>query len=111
MAHFASGREFLSLGVTFDYKVDVTFVVDGGDRGVRAANHGFAFFSWLAEKFDMISHGHTYDPFGVRELETDTDGVMRHALNLLDGEFELVVFVLLGKFADSLSPLRICKEC
>ena len=111
VTHFTSVWEFFSSGVALDYKVDVTFGVDGRDGGIRAANHSFAFCSWLAEKLDMVSHGHAYDPLGVRELKTDADGVMRHVLDLLNSQLELVVFVLLRVLTDSLSTLRSVKEC
>lgn len=68
VTHFATGWEFFCVRVALDYKVDVTFGVDWRDRGVRAANYGFAFRSWFAEKLDMISHGHANDPLWIREL-------------------------------------------
>ena len=43
VTHFATGWELLGDRVALDYKVDVTFGVDWRDRGVRAANYGFAF--------------------------------------------------------------------
>ena len=59
----------------------------------------------------MISHRHANDPLWVRELQTDTDGVMRHVLDLRDGQLELVILVLLSELTDRLGTFRICKEC
>ena len=111
VTHFATSREFLCVRVALDYKVDVTFVVNWRDGGVRAANYCFAFLRWLAEKLDMISHGHTNNPLWVRELQTYKDGVMRYVIDLRDCQFELVILVLLSELTDCLGTLRISKEC